>query len=399
MKIRTLIVTILGVLVVSGVSLAQVAETPEQGPQEPAFQQSDSLDLSQPEPSLVAKEAPPSGEQAPPIPQTQAPRSRRRTATPPMTPPPGVRPTPPSESPKELRIFELKHTTAKEMVYLISSIFRIEVHQDYRLNRVIVNATSEQMESIEDLIKATDVPGPEASTPGDIQNFVYRVYMFEIPSGDQDMKPYSMSLETTEQIPPQQLLDAAAEKDVQISEFRQIDRGSLSDVLIQGRAASYESLRGMVEKLQESNIDELKWGDDDAETFTDNIAAAQYTQLPEEIQKHIHKFLGDDIRTVGYWFGNLSAPGEVEALIGPWTLKLALDTESDRMLQLNVDVEMPDEMHNFDRRLGRQRNKEILSNAISVKIGKPIIIGYNRQSYGTRKMGAMVILPEEDTVD
>ncbi len=29
---------------------------------------------------------------------------------------------------------------------------------------------------------------------------------------------------------------------------------------------------------------------------------------------------------------------------------------------------------------------------IRAKIGKPIIIGYNRESYGTRKMGAMVIV-------
>jgi hypothetical protein len=39
-----------------------------------------------------------------------------------------------------------------------------------------------------------------------------------------------------------------------------------------------------------------------------------------------------------------------------------------------------------------------LSNKIRAKIGKPIIIGYNRQSYGTRKMGAMVIIPETETI-
>ncbi|MBL7186156.1 MAG: hypothetical protein ISS70_07500 [Phycisphaerae bacterium] len=39
-----------------------------------------------------------------------------------------------------------------------------------------------------------------------------------------------------------------------------------------------------------------------------------------------------------------------------------------------------------------------MSNTIRAKIGKPIIIGYNRESYGTRKMGAMVIVPEADPV-
>ena len=37
-----------------------------------------------------------------------------------------------------------------------------------------------------------------------------------------------------------------------------------------------------------------------------------------------------------------------------------------------------------------------MSNMIRAKIGQPIIIGYNRESYGTRKIGAMVIVPEAD---
>jgi hypothetical protein len=37
-----------------------------------------------------------------------------------------------------------------------------------------------------------------------------------------------------------------------------------------------------------------------------------------------------------------------------------------------------------------------LSNSVQGKIGKPIIVGYNRDSYGTRTMGAVVILPEAD---
>jgi len=43
------------------------------------------------------------------------------------------------------------------------------------------------------------------------------------------------------------------------------------------------------------------------------------------------------------------------------------------------------------------RPATILSNAVQGKIGKPIIIGYNRQAYGTRKMGALVVLPEAET--
>jgi hypothetical protein len=384
MKIRTLIISILGVLVVSSVSPAQDTDVPQLGLAEPIFQESDAPE-PKPEPSFVA--------QATPAPGPQAPRSRRPNATP-VARTPGVRSTPAdANTPTQLRIFKLRHAQAVPLAALISDVLRIQVRAGDHGYRLIVNATEEQIQSIEALVQEMDVPDPEPSKPQDIQDFVYRIYMFEIPSGDQGMKSFSMILRTSTHVSSQELLDAAADKDLQISEFLQSNDFDKVEIVIQGKAASNESLKRLVEKFPESHIMELKWDD---ETFTNNIAAAQYTRLSEQMQKHIRKFLGDDIRTVGYWFGNLSVPGEIEAPIGPWILNLRLDTGSDRMLELNVDVEVPGEMHRFDRRLGRQRNDEILSNTIRAKISKPIIIGYNRESYGTRKMGAMVIIPEED---
>jgi len=378
MKVRTLIVSILGVLVVSSASLAQNAEVTQ-------------AQLQEPEPLFVA--------QTEPTPKSLFRGAPRQNATP-MATPPGVLSTLPKvESPTVVKIFQLKYTMAEELARLIESVFSIEVHQDHRMNRVIINATQEQMESIESLIAATDVEAPEASTSQDIQNLVYRIYMFETSSGGKGMRSFSMILQTSSIVSSKELSVAAADNDLQISEFLCINHElsePQAEYLIRGKAASDESFKRFFEKFPESHITELKW--DDNETFTDKIAAAQYTQLPDQMQKHIAKFLGDDIRTVGYWFGNLSVPGMVEVPIGPWTLSLRLDTESDHMLELNVDVEEPRETRRFDSRLGRERNDEILSNSIRAKIGKPIIIGYNRESYGTRKMGAMVIVPEVDMI-
>jgi hypothetical protein len=117
------------------------------------------------------------------------------------------------------------------------------------------------------------------------------------------------------------------------------------------------------------------------------------------VQKYIKKFLGEDIETVGYWFGSSSVPGEVRASIGPWMLHLELEAESDRELELRVEVEVPEKNYDFERRLGRESSDEILSNTIRAKVGRPVIIGYNRESYGARKMGAMVIIPETDQLD
>ena len=393
MKIRTLIVTILGVLVVSIASPAQNAGMLVQEPKEPVFQESDSPTPAQPEPLLVAQ-APSTS-----APRPQAPMSRRRTIQPTVTPP-GVRPTPPSMSPKELRIIDLRYTNADELANLIGNVFVIEVHPDTRSNRLIINATEEQMKGILRLIDEMDVVNSEESTPRDVQNLVYRIYMFEIASGDEGMKPFSMILQVPSEASTTELCDGPRDDELQISGFclsDERDRDGKAEILIHGKTASIADLKRMViDEIPESRIKELKW--DDAETFTNEIAAAQYTQLPEQMQKHIAKFLGEDIRTVGYWFGNSSVPGEVEAPIGPWTLKLRLNTESDHMLELNVDVEAPAEISPFEMRLGRERKDEILSNTIRAKIGKPIIIGYNRESYGTRKMGAMVIVPEADPV-
>jgi len=268
------------------------------------------------------------------------------------------------------------------------------------MNLLIVNTTQEQMESIASLIAATDVEAPEASTSQDIQNLVYRIYMFEIASVEEGMKPFSMILQVPPEVSTTQIFDSTARSDLQISGFclsDERDRDGKAEILIQGKAASDMTLKRMVvDDIPESRIKELKW--DDAETFTGKIEAAQIRQLPEQLQKHIEKLLGDDIRTVGYWFGNSSVPGNVEAPIGPWILTLRLDTESDHMLELNVEVKVPGEMHRFDTRLGRERSNEIFSNTIRAKIGKPIIIGYNRESYGTQKMGAMLIVPEVEMI-
>jgi hypothetical protein len=374
MKIRTLMATILGLLLISGLSLSQESMSPEPNLQEP-LQVEASPEPVQPEPRLQESYAMESSKRL---------RSSRDRS---------------SSNQMVMKIFELKYADAENLASLIKNIFRIDSGIVYRSNSVVVIATPEQMESIEKLIDATDVPNPEGSSSCDAQNLVYRIYMFEGSSGDESMKSFSMILRTTTHVSSQELLDTAADKDLQISEFLQSNDFDEPDVeiLIQGKVTSNESLNHMVRGLApKSYIIEMKW--DDEETFTNNIAAAQYTQLPEQMQKHIRKFLGDKIKTVGYWFGNSSVPGEVEAPIGPWMLRLELNPESDRTLELHVEVHVPEEISHFDRRLGREQYNEILSNTVRAKIGKPIIIGYNRQSYGTRKMGAMVIIPEADMI-
>ena len=380
MKIRTLIVSIVVVLVVTSVSPAQETVISEPESKEPVSVESSPP--GQPKESSFTRVAKP--------PSVSVPRATRtRPAT-------LVAAARAAESPKEVRIFELKHASVMDMSNLISRVFSISVAVDSRLNRLIVNATQEQMDDIEDLIQAMDIPGSEASTARNIQDFVYCIYMFELPSADQTGKPFSMVLRVPVDLPSSDLLVSAKDKGIRISDFLMSDEDHNQenvDIFIQGQAPSDESISEFAD-LTDGQIRELKW--DDEESFTGTIEAAQYAHLPEQMQKHIARLLGDDIRTVGYWFGNLSAPGGVMAPIGPWMMNLSVATESDRMLDFQIDVEIPRKM-SIARQPLRVRNDRILSNTLRAKIGKPIIIGYNRESYGTRKMGAMVIIPEADS--
>lgn len=321
--------------------------------------------------------------------------------TPSQEPPSKGQATAKSYSERELvtEIVTTKHFPADELRNLISDIYRIRnIYSDRPSNRLIIQTTREQMSDVLGLIAKLDVESDSARTQG-FQIVMPRIYMFEIPSKDVDMKPFSMILQTSPQFSPAQLLNAAKDKNLKISGFYlsdERDRERQNEILIQGKAASNDSVKQMVESIPESKIKELKW--DDSETFTKDIAAAQYTQLPEQIQKHIIKFLGKDIQTVGYWFGNSSIPGRIEAPIGQWMLDFQFSTEG-KTVELHINVEQPRERSDFYRRLGRDRDNNILSNTIiAADISRPIIIGYNRESYGTRKMGAMLILLEADII-
>jgi len=367
MKTRILSIAIVGLLLCD-LSLSQEVASLESTPKETSLAASSPREVSQKEPT-------PQGLYA-----VESPAARRSSSGEMVT-----------------KIFMLKHSPAEKLAEIIRNIFNLDaVYADGRSNQLILTATKEQMNDVQALIEKLDVEDSQSATGPAIENIMYRVYMVEIPSKDKDMKPFSMILQASAQVTSATLLNVAAKEKIEVSDYAIIDErdNEQVDILLQGMAPSNESIQKIAE-LTGIQIKELKWDD---EMFTRNIGAAHYSQLPAQMQKHIQKFLGEDIETVGYWFGSSSVPGQVEAPIGPWTLRLEISPESDRALELRVEVRVPGEMSRFDRRLGRERSDEILSNTIQARVGKPIIVGYNRPSYGARKMGAMVILPEADTI-
>jgi hypothetical protein len=250
-----------------------------------------------------------------------------------------------------------------------------------------VTAPPEQMRTIERLIQQLDTQAVRGSQ---VQSLMYRVYMLELPSKDQNLKPFSVLLERSSQLSPAQFMEAIKDAGLQIGAFLQSNEWAGNDkwgLAIQGRAASNDALKQMLAKIPDSQVRELKWDD---ETFTAAIPTAQVSRLPSQLQDHVRKFLGDEVQTAGYWFGSLSVPGEVKAPIGSWTMEMKAQAEQGADLVLEVHVRR-------DSPIPFVPETQLLSNTIQGKVGRPVIIGYNRDAYGTRVMGAMVILLEADT--
>ncbi len=288
----------------------------------------------------------------------------------------------------QMRIYTLRHYPAEQLAEILFELMvqhGVDVSRDERGNRLIVTAAPARLQQIEDLVAALDVP---AAYDAQVSQMMYRVYMLELPSKDQDLKPFYLSVESTSQLPALLFFDAVKDAGLKVGTFRQSEEKTEREtweLMVQGRAASNEAIMRVIAEFPDAQMKELRWDDD---TFITAIPAAQVTHLPAPLQEHLRSLLGDGAQTVGYWFGNLSLPGEVRAPIGAWTLEL--DVHSDRPGELELEVRVTQESP-FDL-----PSWEILSNSVRSRVGKPIIIGYNRDRHGTRTMGAMVIVPEPD---
>ena len=285
-------------------------------------------------------------------------------------------------------VLKLKYYPANELSSLLQNLSQgeptVNVVADQHANQIILTAPEKRVKELLKVVQALDVDNAEAQQA---QYLTYRVYMLELPSKDQNLKPFSIMLERSSQLPSAQVLEAAKDANVQINALAQRMEEDKWDIVIEGRAASNDALKQILAKIPDSQVKQLKWDD---ETFTAAIPAAQVSRLPASLQEHIHTFLGEGVQTVGYWFGGLSVPGEVEAPIGLW--KILMKTQSgqgtDLVLEVRVSRESP---------FPFVPETQLLSNTVQGKAGRPVIIGYNRDSYGTRVMGAMVILLEPDT--
>jgi len=287
----------------------------------------------------------------------------------------------------EVRIVALKHCPADELIRILQELSRgdgTNVIVDGNSNRLIIQAKPDRVEGLLNLVRELDVP---STSSGVAQSLTCRVYMVELLAKQSGLRSFRAELlDSSSHLSLPALVKAAEGKEFLIDAFR-ADR----TVEMEGRTASMEVfvevLKEVLGEVPPEEIEIVKMELDEKKPDL-VVPAAQVRELPEPLRQHIHKFLGAEAQTVGYWFGTMSSPGETQAPIGPWSIQLEVKPAQANGLSIHVGV-------------GEWRGDStysILSNSIQGKVGKPIIIGYNRESSGTRTMGAMVILLEADTV-
>jgi hypothetical protein len=285
----------------------------------------------------------------------------------------------------DMKIFALRYQQAGKLAEIIETLIppnEVTIAVDDRSQNLVVASSPDQMQQITHLIAALDAPPPgEAHVP----QMLYRIYMLELPPEHENLRPFAMELEGTGQITSAQLLGIAQEAGIRIDSLSQEPHDETWqkwELMIEGRAAEDGAVTRMLENIPESRMKELQWDDE-----TVAPPPTQVAKLPAELGKHVQQLLGGNVQTVGYWFGNLSVPGKARAPIGPWSFEMSVERQTqDSQVELEISV---------THLLPSGEIWEILGNSVRSHITKPVIIGYNRETHGTRTMGALVIVPQE----
>ncbi len=281
-------------------------------------------------------------------------------------------------NPQVTRIFVLRHYPVSELVNILEVVTRdARLAIDEVSNRLIVTGPQSELKEIGDLVQALDV---EKAQDAQSQPMICRAYMFELLSQSQGLKRFSVEVLGASPLATEQVLNTEGNAQLKIENFYQRQSGGNWELGFEGRAASNEVIKGLLEKVPACEVQRLDWSED-----LPVMPMTKVPPLPEKLQKHVDRFLGQGAGIVGYWFGSMSVPGSVRAPIGPWTFSFEVEPsgqEGQLRLDLNVGERRGDDMW------------EIISNTIQGKVGRPVIIGYNRDNRGVQTMGALVIIPE-----
>jgi type II/III secretion system protein len=305
-----------------------------------------------------------------------------------------------------IRVYELQYVNAQKLSEILSQIHpehlgsiakvsRVKIICNHEANQLIISAPKHIMEgSITKLIEQLDVPQHQQSSGGHIQNLMYRIYMVELTPQKEMGISFNLSFRSPRKLDVK-LFEIAEEFDVQLEKVVQNDSIPLNqqpvtfEVCIEGYVNTRKQLNSYIHQVGKISgqitITPEIYLVSDSDSKQDYLESIE---LPKGVEAALRKLMNGDMHVAGYWFGNSSLPGQTIAPLGPWQLSLDSEPNSENGFRIGIEVK--------EKSLKDREKGIILSNTIQGRIGKPIIVGYSRESKGNIRQGALVIVPEGD---
>jgi len=238
-----------------------------------------------------------------------------------------------------LRIFHLKYGRVEDIINTVSYLFanQLMMTADSRTNSLIVRGNEQNLAQFVELLQSLDVDAPKPPEEArSTSNIAYRVIAVEKPIPQTAWLNFDLNLictakeSSTAGFPSQFTSQINQEGKVHINRQNvQKHEGNSFVITISGayRDASLPNnslldyLLPQFQKMGKYDIQvtNFSWNEDKTNPPSSGL---EDIQIPENIRPVLARLLGKEYNVAGYWFGNSAFPGNCEAPLGLWNLRL-----------------------------------------------------------------------------
>ncbi|MBI1387437.1 MAG: hypothetical protein GC154_03210 [bacterium] len=322
-------------------------------------------------------------------------------------------------------------------------------------DQLILSGKQEQIEKVEQILPSLDVaPGKSNLDAPPVANLALRVFAVESGNKGNEEEVYVTNSDARTEIDFQLELSSPNDRADSASALPMDGIKVLTNTLrsagdrvittIQGRAASEDAINQYIEMYKtalQAVVVSLNTTARDVSRVQQGSRSSDYPNvpIPAEVSGIVNQLLGESNHVAGYWFGNASMPGSCLVPLGDWSLRLQTDSQPNDEFQMEITLSQGGRDASADsvprmgmmmgssssssgisnsagwssggggygggamqappssgfvwKPYGSEDNNVILQNSVKGRIGRPIIVGYNRPG---GVLGALVIIPESE---
>ncbi|MBZ0254861.1 hypothetical protein K8I31_02280, partial [bacterium] len=238
----------------------------------------------------------------------------------------------------QIRVFPLQYAPVEQILPMVQKLFsgKLNIFRHPTNQGLIVVGDESGFKLFEEVLRTLDTK-PLEPEPIQTADMALRVYAIE-----------NQPLQDADKIAVERfVLEIDGEGNLNINRLLSLTNASFSiDSLNQVKENTYvvemhgyeKGISGKVCTLIEEELGvpvSLKQVDVKGETDELNL---QSIPIPSNVQPTLKNLLGSNLYVTGYWFGNTSMPGTVEAPLGDWKLVMESADGQDDGFRLDVSV-------------------------------------------------------------